>query len=178
MDPSHKSNADPYRRYRFTECYHCGKETEVAAAECIGFINDGRSGFFETATQRWLCPKCAELKGGNPAIGQPKPSAGFLVRAANTSAGGWLILLGLGFFAFIFLVAMPISLIMQVTGGNGASKEIPSWRPARQAVLADEFYRSQFHSEQERIEFEDSLQGQRELMRDAPTDQTSGNDPY
>jgi hypothetical protein len=41
-----------------------------------------------------------------------------------------------------------------------------------------QLYRSQFSSEQERLEFEDWQRGQHDLQRDAPIGQTRGGDGY
>jgi len=42
----------------------------------------------------------------------------------------------------------------------------------------DRLYRSQFDSENERLEFETWNEGQRELQRDAPVGRTRGGDTY
>lgn len=63
---------------------------------------------------------------------------------------------------------------------SGLWERNSSSSPPRQLSPAevDRLYRSQFESEEERIEFEAWYEGQRSLEQDMPVGQTRGGDPY
>jgi len=63
-------------------------------------------------------------------------------------------------------------------GGLSSFSQRPTTTPRLSPAGVQRLYRSQFYSEEERLEFEDRLEAQDELWRDAPVGRTRGGDTY
>ena len=157
---------------RYVECYHCGAETERKTAREIGEIREPDAGFFETADGwlRHLCPKCSEARKSDPRVGQPKPSADFFVRAKNTSGGVWVVLV-MGVLGFMLLLR--VSGVISLPFPNASTQS----RPTQRQSDLDTWYRSQFYSEEQRLDFEAQLEAEENASRDAER-KTRGYDRY
>ena len=168
--------SDLLRVLSYRKCYHCGAETHREKGMRIGFIRDSDAGFFESTKEQWLCPDCIEARKTNLLVGQPKQSASFLVRAANTKPEGWGVMAVLGFF----FVVVPVVCLLRMGGTlpplaapkrDAFDKQSQSWTPQQRQAFTDKTYRGQFSSEQERLNFEAQVRREdalKDLNRDAP----------
>ncbi len=75
---------------------------------------------------------------------------------------------------FLWLIGAGI-LAAALYGWSKSNRPNP---PRLSPAQAERLYRSQFSSEEERIEFEDYQQGLQDLQRDAPIGRTRGGDNY